>query len=76
MKPPIYKPLVDKSISAAIAAIEVYNKPDFKYREESFSILLINSWELLVKARLVKHHRTLTCLYEFISKKKKDGIVS
>jgi len=27
--------LLDKSIAAAISAIEVYNKPDFKYREET-----------------------------------------
>jgi hypothetical protein len=45
--------LVDKSINAAIAAIEVYNKPDFRYREESFSILMLNAWELLLKARVL-----------------------
>ena len=28
--------LLDKSISAMIAAIEVYNKPDFLYRGETF----------------------------------------
>ena len=40
--------LVDKSIAAMVSAIEVYNKPDFKYREETFSILAINAWELLL----------------------------
>ncbi len=39
-----------------ISAIEVYNKPDFKYREETFSILAINAWELLLKAKWVKDH--------------------
>lgn len=34
--------LVEKSIDACIAAIEVYNKPDFHYREEAFSILMLN----------------------------------
>ena len=37
-----------------IAAIEVYNKPDFLYRGETFSILAINSWELLLKAKHIK----------------------
>jgi hypothetical protein len=45
--------LVEKSISAAVAAIDVYNKPDFRYREESFCILMLNAWELLLKARIL-----------------------
>lgn len=45
--------LMDKSIQAALSAIEVYNKPDFKYREETFSILMVNAWELLLKAKVV-----------------------
>ena len=39
-----------------ISAIEVYNKPDFKYREETFSILAINAWELLLKAMWLKEN--------------------
>ena len=50
----VYKQLVDKSVAAALAAIEVYNKPDFRYREESFVILLVNAWELLLKAKILK----------------------
>ncbi len=49
-----YKRLLDKSIAAALAAIEVYNKPHFRYREESFVVLLVNAWELLLKAKLLK----------------------
>lgn len=45
---------MDKSVQAVISAIEIYNKPDFKYREESFSILMVNGWETLLKAKLVK----------------------
>lgn len=45
--------MLDKSISAMLSAMEIYNKPDFKYREESFSILCINAWELLFKAKLL-----------------------
>jgi len=46
--------LTDKSIAAVISAIEIYNKPDFKYREETFAILMVNAWELLLKAKAVK----------------------
>lgn len=46
--------LVDKSVAAMISAIEIYNKPDFKYREETFSILAINAWELLLKAKWLR----------------------
>ncbi|WP_336778243.1 DUF3644 domain-containing protein [Pantoea sp. USHLN256] len=48
-----YENILEKSISACITAIEVYNKPDFKFREESFSILMINAWELILKARIL-----------------------
>ena len=30
--------LVEKSVAAMMAAIEIYNKPDFHFREETFSI--------------------------------------
>ncbi|CVG72111.1 Protein of uncharacterised function (DUF3644) [Serratia marcescens] len=49
-----YNLLVEKSITACIAAIEVYNKPDFIFREESFSILMINAWELILKAKILE----------------------
>ena len=42
--------ILDKSIAACVSAIEVYNKPDFRYREETFSILMVNAWELLLKS--------------------------
>lgn len=45
--------MVDKSISACVSAIEIYNKPNFEHREESFSILMTNAWELLLKAKMV-----------------------
>lgn len=45
--------MLEKSIGAMLSAIEIYNKPDFKYREETFSVLCINSWELLFKAKLL-----------------------
>jgi len=38
-----------------VSAIELYNKPDFKYREEVFSIMSINAWELLLKAKVLRN---------------------
>lgn len=40
-----------------LAGIEVYNKPRFPYRDEAFSVLAINAWELLLKARLLQLNR-------------------
>lgn len=47
------KLILEKSIAAILSAIEIYNKPDFKYREEIFSILCVNAWELLLKAKVI-----------------------
>lgn len=49
-----YRRLVDNSQSGMLAAIEIYNKPRIEYREEIFVQLLVNSWELLLKAILSK----------------------
>ncbi len=66
--------LLEKSKSAALSAIELYNKPNFSYREESFSILIVNAWELLLKAKRLKENRNkLTSIYVPYNPKKKDG---
>jgi hypothetical protein len=66
--------LFNKSISAAVSAIELYNKPDFKYREESFIILLVNAWELLFKAKILQENNNkLTSLYLKVAKKNSKG---
>ena len=49
-----YRSLLDKSVNSMLSAIEIYNKPNFTYREETFAILAINSWELLFKAQLLR----------------------
>ncbi len=49
-----HKALLRKAISACVAAIEVYNKPVMPHRDETFAMLAVNAWELLLKARLVK----------------------
>lgn len=56
--------LLDRSIAAMVAAIDVYNKPDFLYRAESFTILALNAWELLLKAKWLAGNRNrLSSLY-------------
>lgn len=50
-----YRKLLDNSKHAIMAAIEIYNKPKFEYREEVFSILISNAWELLLLAILSKN---------------------
>lgn len=70
-----YQHLLEKSVHAALSAIEIYNKPDFKYREESFSILMVNAWELLLKSRILqKNKNKLESIYIVDSNKtRKDG---
>lgn len=46
--------LMQCSIEAALAAIEIYNKPTISYREQTFVVLITNAWELLFKAKLVR----------------------
>jgi len=46
--------LIEKSEDAFLLALEIYNKPTVEYRVESFCILFINSWELLLKAYLIE----------------------
>ncbi len=64
--------LIEKSVASAVSAIEIYNKPNFEYREETFSILIINAWELILKAKKIKDNKgSFRCLYikEFIRDK-------
>ena len=66
--------MLEKSIAAMLSAIEIYNKPDFKYREETFSVLCINSWELLLKAKVLNlASNKLASLYAMENKTLKDG---
>ena len=64
---PISNELAQKSVQAAVAAIEIYNKPNFLYREEAFSLLMTNAWELLLKAKWVLDHADVVdSLYELV----------
>lgn len=50
-----YRALLGNAVSAACAGIEIYNKPKFDYRDETAIILLVNAWELALKAVLSKN---------------------
>jgi hypothetical protein len=73
MRKPRHSFLVDNDIEAAISAIEIYNKPSFRYREETFSILMLNAWELLLKARILKENKNKLRSIEVWEKTKKSA---
>lgn len=54
-----YTSLKNNAKSALFAAIEIYNKPQIAYRNECFTILLVNAWELLLKAILSKNRQRI-----------------
>lgn len=62
---------------ALLAAIEVYNKPLVSYREQTVALLLINAWEILLKARIVQcNGNKLSSIYRRDGRKfkrNKDG---
>lgn len=71
------KHLLDRSVLAMAAAIELYNKPGLSYRNESFAILAVNGWELLLKARwLVLHQNKVNSLYVYERSAASTGQVS
>jgi EC042_2821-lke REase/Protein of unknown function (DUF3644) len=44
--------LSDNALAAMLAAVEVYNKPQMTYRDEVTVMLVVNAWELALKATL------------------------
>jgi hypothetical protein len=72
-----YRSLLNKSINSMLSAIEIYNKPNFSYREETFAILAVNAWELIFKAILLKKcNYKIQSLYKMEPVLKKDGTKS
>lgn len=51
--------LIKNSKAAIFAAVEIHNKPLFFYRYEVCTILVINAWELLLKAYISKKMPTV-----------------
>ena len=56
--------LLDKSKEAFTLAIEIYNKPTIKYRVEGFAFFICNSWELMLKAYLIKINGSSSIYYK------------
>lgn len=50
-----YRRLLEHSKQAMIAAVELYNKPNFTHREPILSMLLVSAWELCFLAVLSKN---------------------
>lgn len=66
--------ILEKSIAASLSAIEIYNKPDFKYRVETFSILMVNAWELVLKAKILNdNNNKLSSIYVRERRTMKNG---
>jgi hypothetical protein len=77
MRRPAYVAVVEKSRAACIAAVETYNRAATAYREESFAILMINAWELLLKARIMQENGgKASCLYERQLQRNSKGAMS
>lgn len=66
--------LLKNAEAALISAIEIYNKPAFGYREETFAILAINAWELLLKAKILEiNNNDLRSLYVYTTRPLASG---
>lgn len=77
LRPPLHQRFVDKAVAAITAAVEVYNKPAFLYREETFAILALNAWELLLKAKVLKNaDNAIASLRVYESRLTKAGVKS
>lgn len=50
----ITKLLLDSSQAALFAGIEIHNKPNIPYRYPTATILIVNAWELALKAYVYK----------------------
>ena len=51
----VTKLLPDSSQAALFAGIEIHNKPHIAFRYPTATILIINSWELALKAYVYKY---------------------
>jgi hypothetical protein len=69
--------LLQNAEAALISSIEIYNKPAFAYREETFAILAMNAWELLLKAKLLEiKNNNLRCLHTYSTRELAPGVQS
>src|ERR1022692_198683 len=69
--------LLKNAEAALFSSIEIYNKPTFAYREETFAILALNAWELLLKAKLLaENENDPRCLYVYEKRQLTGGELS
>lgn len=59
-KPNVAKGLSESAIAAFIAMVEIHNKPKIEYRYPTCVVLMLNAWELVLKAYI----------YKFVDKRK------
>lgn len=55
---------IEKSKEAFLLAIEIMNKPTVTYRIETYSFLICNAWELLLKASIISKGSFKDILYK------------
>ncbi|PIU23441.1 MAG: hypothetical protein CO103_04235 [Chloroflexi bacterium CG_4_9_14_3_um_filter_45_9] len=55
--------VLDKSIGAYILALEIINQLSVKYRIETFTYLICNAWELLLKAKIIDSSKNRKSIY-------------
>ena len=66
--------MAQKSVEAALSALEIYNKPICGYREESFAILMTNAYETLFKAKIISDNKEkINSIYQYENKFRKNG---
>lgn len=49
----MYQKLVKRSLDAFTLALEIYNRPSLSNRVEAFTIMMVNAWELFLKAEVL-----------------------
>ena len=49
----MYQKLIKRSLDAFTLALEMYNRPSLSNRVEAFTIMMVNSWELFLKAEIL-----------------------
>jgi len=55
--------LLDKSVEAYILSLETINRLSIQYRVETFTYLICNAWELLLKARILDQTKQKGSIY-------------
>ena len=62
-RPGLKGQLVEKSVDAFVLALETINRLSIRYRVESFTHLICNAWELLLKARVLDLQNSREAIY-------------